>query len=476
MFTSPMRVWHWRTSASTASAELMNGCMSSIFMLFTGSGGGRDCDIVAEDVTNHLIQHLGLDRLLDEVARALLERGDHVLLIADRRDHDDSGFGMLAHDALNRLDAFHLWHGDVHEDDVGLGALVFGNGGAAVAGFSGKLSTKRLEQLHDVFPREYRVVNHQVSNGFLIFTANQSGKLLHNKSPYCFSLKSPYYSAWNYEVTSAACARRSGAHCAINVFANASSGTTRMMWPRSMAAFGIPKTIQDCSSCASVIPPAAFTAPMASAPSSPIPVMMRAREFDPHSSATERKRTSTEGRCPLTCGSSESTTIEPRGARRKRMWRFPGQIRTRPAVTRSPERASLTSIEQHSFMRRANISVNPSGICCTTRMAPGKSEGNCDKTYCSALGPPVEIPIATIFVGAEPIRGEDFFTRMTPDWNVPAGATYLGTPVSAATFTLLMSSREMASRLACAASRGLATKSKAPSASALKVAEAPAVL
>src|SRR2546423_94340 len=142
MFTSPMRVWHWRTSASTASAELMNGCMSSIFMLFTGSGGGRDCDIVAEDVTNDLVQHLGLDRLLDEVARALLQRGDHVLLITDGRDHDDARLRMLAHDALNRLNPFHLGHGDVHEDDVRLGALVFGDRGAAVAGFSGELATE----------------------------------------------------------------------------------------------------------------------------------------------------------------------------------------------------------------------------------------------------------------------------------------------------------------------------------------------
>ena len=86
---------------------------------------------------------------------------------------------MLPHDALNGFDAFHLRHGDVHEDDVGFGALVLSNCGAAVAGFPGELSAKRLEQLHNVFSREYRVVNDQVANGFFIFTANQSGKLLH---------------------------------------------------------------------------------------------------------------------------------------------------------------------------------------------------------------------------------------------------------------------------------------------------------
>ena len=81
--------------------------------------------------------------------------------------------------------------------------------------------------------------------------------------------------------------------------------------------------------------------------------------------------------------------------------------------------------------------------------------------------------MATTFVGVEPIRLADFFTRCALGRNDGSGATYFGTPVSAATFTLLMSSRAIASRFAWAASRGLATKSNAPSAKALKVADAP---
>src|SRR5262249_44833939 len=91
-------------------------------------------------------------------------------------------------------------------------------------------------------------------------------------------------------------------------------------------------------------------------------------------------------------------------------------------------------------------------------------------------GPPVEIPMAITFAGAAPGRLVVFFGRWIAGRNFGVGATYFGTPVSAATLTLLISSRAMASRLAWAASRGLATKSKAPSASALNVAEAPAVL
>src|SRR2546429_5778207 len=78
--------------------------------------------------------------------------------------------------------------------------------------------------------------------------------------------------------------------------------------------------------------------------------------------------------------------------RRTIMWRLPGQIRTRPARSKSPERASCTSSGQHSSRRLANISVKPSGICCTTTMVDRKSLGICESMYWSALGPPVEIP------------------------------------------------------------------------------------
>src|SRR5208283_5093275 len=50
---------------------------------------------------------------------------------------------------------------------------------------------------------------------------------------------------------------------------------------------------------------------------------------------------------------------------------------------------------QNSPSLRANISVKPSGMCCTTRIVPGKSGGSCDNRNSRACGPPVEIPMAT---------------------------------------------------------------------------------
>ena len=53
------------------------------------------------------------------------------------------------------------------------------------------------------------------------------------------------------------------------------------------------------------------------------------------------------------------------------------------------------------------MSVNPSGMCCTTAIAPGKSPGSCESTYSNAWGPPVETPIATTLVG-DPVAAATF--------------------------------------------------------------------
>src|SRR5208337_3556333 len=99
-------------------------------------------------------------------------------------------------------------------------------------------------------------------------------------------------------------------------------------------------TIAQVSSlCAMVWPPAALIAPRPSAPSSPMPVMRTPTEESANSWATEWNSTSADGRWPLMAGLSDSTTISPRGMRRTMMWRLPGQTRTRPATSRSPDLA-----------------------------------------------------------------------------------------------------------------------------------------
>ena len=189
-----------------------------------------------------------------------------------------------------------------------------------------------------------------------------------------------------------------------------------------------------------------------------------------NSSAALRSRTSALGRCPLTRGSSHSTAMSPMGSRLTLMCRLPGQISTRPGSKTSPDWASFTRSGDSSSSRRANMSVKPSGMCWTTTTDPGKSAGNCDNTNSSACGPPVEIPMATILVG-EPAAGASRFSGRA---TIPGRILGLSLQ-SAAALTLLMSSFAVSARC-MEASRGLATKSNAPSPRAFKVMDAPPVL
>ncbi len=148
------------------------------------------------------------------------------------------------------------------------------------------------------------------------------------------------------------------------------------------------------------------------------------------------------------------------------MWRLPGQISTRPARSKSPERASCTSSWQHSSSRFANISVKPSGMCCTTRIVPVNSPGICDRTNCSAFGPPVEIPMAMTRFGGIGLR-PGFLDVCASSWI--GGTSKRLPPARLATLTFSISCPAIASRLPAAASLGFATKSIAPRARALKV-------
>ena len=86
---------------------------------------------------------------------------------------------MLAHDALDGLDAFHLRHGNVHEHDVRLDAVVLRDGGQAVAGFSGQLAAEHLDHFDEVLSREDRIVHHEVADRLTVFS-QQSAELFHD--------------------------------------------------------------------------------------------------------------------------------------------------------------------------------------------------------------------------------------------------------------------------------------------------------
>src|SRR5215510_432132 len=89
MVTSPIFIGLCSASASTASAALMKGWISSILIGSAPVRGGR-CrnSVVAHHVFDHLVQDFRLHRLLDKMARAFLQRGHDVFLIADGRHHN----------------------------------------------------------------------------------------------------------------------------------------------------------------------------------------------------------------------------------------------------------------------------------------------------------------------------------------------------------------------------------------------------
>ena len=125
--------------------------------------------IVSQNVTKNFIQHFRLHRLLHEMLRALLQRRQDVLLIAHRRHHHDSRIRVLPHDPLHRLNSFHLWHGDVHQHDVRLAAVIFRDRRQPVACFPGHFPAELLDHLDQVFAGEDGVVHHQIADRLLVF-------------------------------------------------------------------------------------------------------------------------------------------------------------------------------------------------------------------------------------------------------------------------------------------------------------------
>src|SRR5208282_4994445 len=112
----------------------------------------------------------------------------------------------------------------------------------------------------------------------------------------------------------------------------------------------------------------------------------------------------------------------------------------------------------------------PSGICCTTRMLPEKSVGRCENRYCKAFGPPVETPMATMCVGA---TGRSL--PVLAPWTSP-GRNCACTPALCAAAWIFLINSAAISGMCAETSCGLATKSNAPSPSALNVIDAPVVL
>src|ERR1700730_3283674 len=114
---------------NTASAALMKGWISSIFIGLHSRSGGRHGSVVAKHVLDDFVQYFRLYWLLYEMPRSPLQSSDDVFLVAHRGNHDDARLGMLLNDAFGSFDAFHLRHGDIHEHDVRMRAVELADGG-----------------------------------------------------------------------------------------------------------------------------------------------------------------------------------------------------------------------------------------------------------------------------------------------------------------------------------------------------------
>src|SRR5271165_4179158 len=140
MLRLPTVVGHCSPCANTASAALMKGWINSIFISGPRARGLSRSAILAHYILDDFVQDFGLHRLLYEMTRAPLQGGHDVLLIPDGGHHDDARFRALLHDLLGSFDPLHLGHGDIHQYDVRLQALIFGYGSHAISGFTRDLA------------------------------------------------------------------------------------------------------------------------------------------------------------------------------------------------------------------------------------------------------------------------------------------------------------------------------------------------
>src|SRR3954469_18455021 len=85
---------------------------------------------------------------------------------------------MPLDDFLSSFDAFHLWHGDIHDDDIRVKAIIFGDRSLAVSSFADQLAAKSFNDAGQVFAGEDGVIHYQVADWLAIF-AFYCRELLH---------------------------------------------------------------------------------------------------------------------------------------------------------------------------------------------------------------------------------------------------------------------------------------------------------
>jgi hypothetical protein len=135
--------------------------------------------------------------------------------------------------------------------------------------------------------------------------------------------------------------------------------------------------------------------------------------------------------------------------------------------------ASVTRMAPLRSSRSANVRVNLSGMCCATSSAVGARAGIRAKMSMSAVGPPVDEPMTTTLRGGTPAGtgsgagGSASFVKLIRD--VAIGRVFGGGTRRLRIICILV---RICSLSSCASGdtwrSGFATKSTAPSSSALK--------
>jgi len=147
----------------------------------------------------------------------------------------------------------------------------------------------------------------------------------------------------------------------------------------------------------------------------------------------------------------------------------PGQIKARPGARKSP--SAPPHVDRRAIVRRrANIPVNPSGICCTISKHPETRPEVASKCSAGHSARQLKRRMAIERVGLAPVCFNFGDRRTGGGGGLQAS---LGGPEIAATLILTESSLAICSRPPDCASLGLATKSNAPRASAFNAEYAP---
>ena len=90
---------------------------------------------------------------------------------------------MVAHDLLRRLNAFHLRHGDIHQNDVGHQPFVLADRRNSVARLADYLSPECFDHPGQVLAGKHGVIHDQIAYRLSVFAPFYGRKLFHGTPP-----------------------------------------------------------------------------------------------------------------------------------------------------------------------------------------------------------------------------------------------------------------------------------------------------